>query len=148
LREILLDKRVDCLGHLVYIRGVTRTRFYPEQEIGRMMNGNGVVCAVVLVGFSIVSSGIADAESKYNPYTRQWEDVSSDAVPQMNPVTGHWQLAPPNSVAKLNPYTRQYEMVPPNSTSRFNPYTKRWELAPPDATLELNPHTNVWHYAR
>ena len=48
-----------------------------------MMNGNGVVCAVVLVGFSIVFSAIAHAESKYNPYTRQWEDVSSDAVPQI-----------------------------------------------------------------
>jgi hypothetical protein len=125
-----------------------RTRFYPEQEMGTMMKGNGVVRAVVLVGFSIISSAIAHAQSQYNAYTRQWEDVSPDSVPQLNPVTGRWQLAPPNSVAKLNPYTRQYEMVPPNSISRFNPYTKRWELAPPDATLELNPHTKVWHYVR
>jgi hypothetical protein len=112
----------------------------------RMMNS--LVRAVFLVWFGIVLSATAYAESKYNPYTRKWEDVSPDAVPRVNPVTGHWELASPSSVPKLNPYTRQYELVSPNSITRFNPYSKQWELAPPDAKLELNPYTNSWHYTR
>jgi hypothetical protein len=103
---------------------------------------------IVVVGFGAMMTISAHAESKYNPYTRQWEDVSPDAVPTLNPVTGHWELATPGSQPKLNPYTRQYEMVPPNSITRFNPYTKQWELAPPNAKLELDPHTNAWHYTR
>jgi len=90
----------------------------------------------------------AHAENKYNPYTRQWEDVSPDSYPQLNPITGKWELAPPNSSPKLNPYTGQYQMAPANAVPRYNPYTKQFELAPPDARLELNRQDNTWHYTR
>lgn len=112
------------------------------------ISGAGAVRVLFAVVLSIVSDALALAESKYNPYTNLWEDVSPDAVPQLNPVTGHWELASPNSVPKLNPYTHEYQMVPANSILRFNPQSKQWELAPPDADLELNPHTGTWHYVR
>ena len=104
--------------------------------------------AAVVVGFSIAFSSAAHAESKYNPYTKQWEDVSPNAYPQLNPITGKWELAPPGSVPKLNPYTREYHLVSPDSVARFNPSTRQWELAPPDTSLQLNRETNTWHYTR
>ena len=58
------------------------------------------------------------AMTKYNPFTRQWEQVSPDAVPRMNPATGQWELASPNAVLKLNPFTKQYHLVPPDSVPR------------------------------
>ena len=67
--------------------------------------------AAVIVGFGIASTPALHAESKYNPYTQQWEAVSPNAYPQLNPITGKWELAPPGSVPKLNPYT--------NSTTWF-----------------------------
>jgi hypothetical protein len=141
------SKLIDCPDYLVYVwplaeRGSVYSARFP------MMSGGGIFRAIVFIGLSIAFRTIAHAESKYNPLTGQWENVSSDAVPQMNPITGRWELAAPNSVAKLNPYTRQYEMVPANSITRYNPIARQWELAPPDAKLELDPHTGAWHYER
>ena len=63
--------------------------------------------AAVVIGFGIAFIPAVHAESKYNPYTKQWEDVSPNAYPQLNPITGKWELAPPGSVPKLNPYTQR-----------------------------------------
>ena len=89
-----------------------------------------LVRAALVIGFGIAFTPAVFAESKYNPYTQQWEEVSPNAYPQLNPITGKWELATPGSVPKLNPYTQQYHLVPPDSVARFNPSTKQWELAP------------------
>ena len=59
--------------------------------------------AAVIVGFGIAFTPAVHAESKYNPYTQQWEDVSPNAYPQLNPITGKWELAAPGLSAKIEP---------------------------------------------
>src|SRR5215472_191698 len=92
----------------------------------RIIGAATTIGAVLVVGLGAV----VRAETKYNPYTKKWEDASPDAVPQVNPMTGKWELAPPNARPKLNPYTNKYEM------------------APADARLELNTQTGTWQYVR
>jgi hypothetical protein len=50
-----------------------------------MMNGSDVIRLVLLFGMSVTCGATAQAETKYNPYTRTWESVSPDAAPRMNP---------------------------------------------------------------
>src|SRR5215469_10784109 len=128
-----------------------------SRHCGRILMSSGIVPIVgaanviriaVAMGLVVGFAATAQAETKYNPYTKKWEDVSPDAVPQINPMTGKWELAPPNAQPKLNPYTNKYEMAPANAVPRFNPYTRQYEMAPPDARLELNTQTGTWHYVR
>ena len=141
-----VDRTVDPSGHSGYILATGHRREL-KIERTRAMKRNLILWAALLVGVG-VGLPYAQAENKYNPYTRQWEAVSPDSTLQLNPVTGKWELAPPNSAAKLNPYTGKYEMVPPNAVARYNPYTKQWELAPPNARLEFDRGSNAWHYTR
>jgi hypothetical protein len=96
----------------------------------------------------LVCMAESHAMTKYNPYTRQWEQVTPDAVPRVNPTTGKYELASPNAVLKLNPYTKQYHLVPPDAVPRYNTYTRQWELASPNAPLQLNPRSNTWEFTK
>ena len=68
-----------------------------------MMNGSGVIRLGLLFGMSVTCATTAQAESKYNPYTRQWENVSPDAAPRINPYTGRWELASPRFGGQVEP---------------------------------------------
>ena len=87
------------------------------------------------------------AETKYNPYTGEWETASPNSQLKYNPFSGEWKYASPDAGSKYNPNSGEWETVSPNSQLKYNPFSGEWEYASPDAGSKYNPYSGEWETA-
>ena len=65
-----------------------------------------LVIILISVGMSLPQ--LALAESKYNPWTNQWENRSSDDVIKYNPWQNSWDFEDKDSTLEYNPWTNKW----------------------------------------
>ena len=66
------------------------------------MKRNIILCGTLLMGAGIGLTH-AQAESKYNPYTRQWEEVSAEFDHEIEPNYGEVGIGAAKFGAKTEP---------------------------------------------
>ena len=57
----------------------------------------------------LAQAGFVLADTKYNPYTGQWENRSSDDVLKYNPYQNTWNYEDPESSLKYNPWSNIWD---------------------------------------
>jgi hypothetical protein len=64
------------------------------------------------------------AEQKYNPYTKQYENVPKGSQLKYNYIEKSWNFAPPHSELKYDYLNKKYQMVPKEYQKQIQLYGK------------------------
>ena len=94
------------------------------------------ISIIIILLFGITFS--IYAESKYNPYTDEWETVSPNSQLKYNPFSGEWKYANPDAESKYNPYSGDWETASPNSQLEYNPYSGEWKYTDSNSNTSNN----------
>ena len=98
---------------------------------------------IVFLLFSVTTF----AEQKYNPYTKQYENVPKGSQLKYNYIERSWNFAPPRSELKYDSLNKKYQMVPKEYKSKYNYMEKKWEMSHPKSKLQYNPYNDKYEFS-
>jgi hypothetical protein len=70
------------------------------------------LCLSLVIAFSLSLAHASDAlaDTKFNPYTGNWELADPDDELTYNAYEGNWSYAPDSASPKYNPFENKWEL--------------------------------------